>query len=600
MSQRAILTNKDEFKAVLGPLHLAEPLLDTFFKVRAFDDFLARIHAAGRPDFFTSALEQSGVSSSWNDTCLARIPRTGPLVVTANHPHGLADGLVAMDFILRARPDALVVGNRWLSQIPGIRPWLIEVNPFKTGEEDTGNMTGVRRIMSHLKAGGCIVTFPAGEVSSLKLKARRVEDSVWSPQVIRLARKVGASVLPLHIEGKNSALFQSAGLIHPRMRTALLLREFFRHRGKVIRLRVANPVMPAQLQDHPDDEEATSFLRLRCELLPARDQSSRASGTKSTPLVLAPIIPPINPTLLRAELESLPPEDLLLTSGDFRVYRFLGADLPHTLREIGRLRETTFRSVSEGTGLECDLDAYDAWYDQMILWDDKTSQIVGGYRLGPTDRILPLKGKHGLYTSTLFEFKCDFFRRMDPALEMGRSFIRQEYQRKPTSLPLLWRGIGRYVVRFPKYHLLFGPVSINPEYGQASKDLILSYLKNNRSADDLAPLVRAKNPPRAMSLRDADLDVLQRCAFDLDHVSGLVSDLEPDAKSVPVLLKHYLKLNGRLIAFNVDETFGGCLDGLIVVDLTQTDRKLLAAYMGEEGVKGFLDFHDFEDSRPGK
>ena len=103
-----------------------------------------------------------------------------------------------------------------------------------------------------------------------------------------------------------------------------------------------------------------------------------------------------------------------------------------------------------------------------------------------------------------------------------------------------------------------------------------------------------------MSLRDADLDVLQRCAFDLDHVSGLVSDLEPDAKSVPVLLKHYLKLNGRLIAFNVDETFGGCLDGLIVVDLTQTDRKLLAAYMGEEGVKGFLDFHDFEDSRPGK
>ena len=75
-----------------------------------------------------------------------------------------------------------------------------------------------------------------------------------------------------------------------------------------------------------------------------------------------------------------------------------------------------------------------------------------------------------------------------------------------TSLPLLWRGIGRYVVRFPKYHLLFGPVSINPEYGQASKELILSYLKNNRSADDLLPLVRAKNPPRSMSLHDADLD----------------------------------------------------------------------------------------------
>jgi hypothetical protein len=210
---------------------------------------------------------------------------------------------------------------------------------------------------------------------------------------------------------------------------------------------------------------------------------------------------------------------------------------------------------------------------------------------------LPLQGKHGLYTSTLFEFKGDFFRRMDPALEMGRSFIRQEYQRKPTSLPLLWRGIGRYVVRFPKYHLLFGPVSINPEYGQASKELILSYLKNNRSADDLLPLVRAKNPPRSMSLHDADLDVLQRCAFDLEHVSSLVSDLEPDAKAVPVLLKHYLKLNGRLIAFNVDEGFGGCLDGLIVVDLTQTDAKLLAAYMGDEGARQFLEYHDFDGTK---
>jgi putative hemolysin len=527
---------------------------------------------------------------------LARIPRSGPLVVVANHPHGLADGLVAMDFLLRARPDALVVGNRWLRQIPGIRPWLIEVNPFSPDAADPGNVAGTRRILAHLRAGGCILTFPAGEVSSLRLKSRRVDDPVWSPQVVRMARKVGASILPLRIEGRNSGLFQSLGLVHPKVRTMLLLREFLYHRGKVIRLRTANPVTPSQLADHPEDEEATSFLRLRCELLSSRSEREKATAAKPT-APQSPIIAPVNPLLLRAELQSLPEEDLLLTSGDFKVYRFLGKDLPHTLREIGRLRETTFRSVSEGTGLDCDLDAFDAWYDQIVLWDDKASAIVGGYRLGPTDRILPLQGKHGLYTSTLFEFKGDFFRRMDPALEMGRSFIRQEYQRKPTSLPLLWRGIGRYVVRFPKYHLLFGPVSINPEYGQASKELILSYLKNNRSADDLLPLVRAKNPPRSMSLHDADLDVLQRCAFDLEHVSSLVSDLEPDAKAVPVLLKHYLKLNGRLIAFNVDEGFGGCLDGLIVVDLTQTDHKLLAAYMGEEGARQFLEYHDFDGAK---
>jgi putative hemolysin len=583
-----------DLRAALGPLGWSAPLLDRFFKAREFDEFLAGILASGRPDFFACAKEEGKLASSWDDGCLARIPRQGPVVVMANHPHGLADGIVAMDFLLRARPDALVVGNKWLAQIPGIRPWLIEVNPFDPDQADLGNVAGTRRILSHLKAGGCILTFPAGEVSNLSLKHRAVRDPVWSPQVVRLARRAQAAIVPMHLSGGNSRLFHSLGLLHPKVRTIMLLREFLAHRGKVIHLRTAKAVTPAQLSDHPDDEEATSFLRLRCELLSSRESAGKVAERKKQTEAWAPLIAPVKPALLRAELESLPPADCLLTSGTFKVYRFLGSELPHTLREIGRLRELTFRSVSEGSGNECDLDPFDAWYDQLILWDDQTSQIVGGYRLGPTDRILPLKGKHGMYTSTLFDFKGDFFRRMDPALEMGRSFIREEYQRKPTSLPLLWRGIGRYVARFPQYHLLFGPVSINPEYGQASKELILSYLRHNRSADDLAPLVRGKNPPRAMSLRDADVEVLQKCAFDLEHVSGLVSDLEPDAKSVPVLLKHYLKLNGRLIAFNVDEGFGGCLDGLIVVDLTKTDPKLLAAYMGDEGAKAFLDYHDFD------
>lgn len=588
-------TNVADLRDALGFLRWSAPLVDRFVQAKAFDDFLSGLAASGRADFFASAKDEAKLASSWDDACLARIPRQGPLVVVANHPHGLADGVVAMDFLLRARPDALVVGNRWLARIPGIRPWLVEVNPFDPKASDSTNLAGTRRILGHLKAGGCVLVFPAGEVSSCHLRQRRVADPVWSPQVVRLARRAGAAVLPLHLSGGNSRLFHSLGLFHPRLRTLMLLREFLAQRGKVIHLRTAKPVSPAQLADHPDDEEATSFLRLRCELLASRE--AKPAPVRERTAAWAPVIPPVKPNLIRAELESLPPADLLLSSGPFRVYRFLGAELPHTLREVGRLREVTFRAVSEGGGNECDLDPFDAWYDQLILWDDQTSQIVGGYRLGPTDRILPLKGKHGMYTSTLFEFKGEFFRRLDPALEMGRSFIREEYQRRPTSLPLLWRGIGRYVARFPRYHLLFGPVSVNPEYGQASKELILSYLRHNRTAEDLAPLVRAKNPPRAMSLRDADVEVLQRCAFDLEHVSGLVSDLEPDAKAVPVLLKHYLKLNGRLIAFNVDEAFGGCLDGLIVVDLTKTDPKLLAAYMGDDGARTFLDYHDFDPSR---
>ena len=93
--------NEQNLKAALGPLGWATSLLDNFFNAREFDEFLERLQVAGRSDFFASAKEQAQLSSTWNDSCLARIPREGPLVVMANHPHGLADGIVAMDFLLR-------------------------------------------------------------------------------------------------------------------------------------------------------------------------------------------------------------------------------------------------------------------------------------------------------------------------------------------------------------------------------------------------------------------------------------------------------------------------------------------------------------------
>jgi len=563
------------------------PLADRLLGLDTFTETLRQADGSGA-SFISAAMREFGIGSAWTDGDLARIPREGPLIVACNHPHGGADGLVALDLLLRARPDTRALANHLLANVAGMRPWLIHVNPF--GDAANQNLAGMRKAIAHLRAGGCLLVFPAGEVASLRPLERVVRDGHWTPHMVRLAKAARATVLPLHIEGRNRRRFHLAGLIHPRLRTALLVREMLALRGKTLRLRTGKAVAPEKLDDHATDDDAATFLRLRCELLPARPEGQHAERPSSRPL--APIIAPAAPALLRAELESLPADRCLVTAGRMRVWHFQGDELPHAMREIGRLREIAFRAVSEGSGLPADIDAFDGWYDQMVLWDDEASAIVGGYRLGPTDRILPAKGKRGLYTSTLFEFRTGFFEQMDPALEMGRSFIRPEYQRKPNALPLLWRGIGRYVVKNPRYSTLFGPVSINPEYSAASRELLLSWLRHNRAASELAPLVRAKNPPRTMHLRPADLELLKDCVFDLDHVNGLVSELEGDDKSLPTLLKHYLKLNGRLIAFNVDETFGGCLDGLITVDLTRSDPKLLNAYLGDEGARSFLDYHD--------
>jgi len=225
----------------------------------------------------------------------------------------------------------------------------------------------------------------------------------------------------------------------------------------------------------------------------------------------------------------------------------------------------------------------------MFVWHREDKEIVGAYRLGRTDNILKKRGKEGLYTTTLFEMKPAFLKQINPALEMGRSFISPKYQRSFAPLLLLWKGIGQYVVKYPKYKILFGPVSISNDYETSSRNLMVKFLTVTNYLPDLARKVKPKMPfkaPRKSGWQPAGKQEL----LDIDDVSDVVSNIESDAKGVPILLKQYLKLGGKLLGFNVDPDFANALDGLILVDLTKTDEKILIRYMGDEGMKKFKAF----------
>jgi len=216
------------------------------------------------------------------------------------------------------------------------------------------------------------------------------------------------------------------------------------------------------------------------------------------------------------------------------------------------------------------------------MWNRAAKEIVGSYRLGRADEILAKQGIPGLYTSSLFKFNEGLLERLGPALELGRSSIRQEYQRKATSLALLWRGIGEYLVRNPHYKVLFGPVSISRDYQRTSRSLMIEFLEKQRGDESLAGLVKAKNPPKERLDRH-ERETLEGLVKDVDDIGNLVAEIEEDNKGMPVLLRHYLRLNARLLSFNVDPTFGDCIDGLIVVDLRQADPRMLRRFMGEDG-----------------
>lgn len=308
----------------------------------------------------------------------------------------------------------------------------------------------------------------------------------------------------------------------------------------------------------------------------------------STPA--ANIVPAIRKSLLKAEVEALPPDQLLAASGVFTVHSARAGQIPWCLQEIGRLRELTFRSAGEGTGRASDIDLFDTYYLHLFVWDAKAECIVGAYRMGLADEILARYGKRGLYTQSLFKCGPRVLRTLNPAIELGRSFVRAEYQRNFAPLLLLWRGIGRFVARSPRHAVLFGPVSISNSYEPLSRRLIVDYLKANSIEAGLARHVKPRRPFRAGKPADWN-DAGFSGLGDIEELSRAIERIEPDRKGVPILLKHYLKLGGRVLGFNTDDQFGDALDGLILVDLRASDPRILARYMGDEGAAGFLAYH---------
>ena len=304
----------------------------------------------------------------------------------------------------------------------------------------------------------------------------------------------------------------------------------------------------------------------------------------------APVIDEIPRAALRAEIDALGPDERLVDRGRFLVCCARAGQIPWALREIGRLRELTFRAVGEGTGRSSDIDAFDAFYLHLFVWDAHSASIAGAYRLGLVDEILASHGKRGLYTHSLFRYRAPMPESLSPAIELGRSFVREEYQRSFAALLLLWAGIGRFVERAPRYAVLFGPVSISARYAPASRQLIVEYLSANSTDAQLARYVRPRRPFRD-GARTAAPGAVNLAPGSIEELSRRIAAIEQDGKGVPVLLRLYLQLGGRLLGFNLDRDFADALDGLVMVDLREVDDAVLARYMGKRGAAAFRAFH---------
>ncbi|MEX2403933.1 MAG: GNAT family N-acyltransferase [Balneolales bacterium] len=583
---------KDPFRRKL--FSLVASSLERFLSLKELNEIYA--DALKKDDdrqFFEKILETMNIQYLISERDLERIPENGPVIITANHPFGGIEGVILASIMKSVRPDVKVMANYLLERIPESQDLFFFVDPFGGKESARANLAALKKTISFVKNGGMLGMFPAGEVSHLQMQKRKVTDPEWSDTVSKIIRKTGASVLPVYFNGFNGALFQILGLIHPKLRTVMLPHELCNKRDKDIEIRVGKLISPKKLFAFETDSEMTTYLRQRSYLLENRTEEEDGEKASFSLQVnkedLEPVINPVSENLLLDDINNLPSSQCLLEARDNTVFHATAEQIPNILREIGRLREITFRETGEGTGGSIDLDDFDDKYVHLFIWNNKACELVGSYRLGRTDEIIKNFGQEGLYTTTLFDIKPSLFEQIDPALEMGRSFIRTEYQRSYTPLLLLWKGIGHYVVKYPKYKILFGPVSINRDYHTFSRHLMVTFLKINNYLPELARKVKPKTPFRTRRIKG--LDLKKTIINNIEDVSELVSEFESDEKGIPVLLKQYLKLGGKLLGFNVDPDFSDVLDGLILVDLTKTDDLILKRYMGDDGIKEFHDYH---------
>jgi putative hemolysin len=431
------------------------------------------------------------------------------------------------------------------------------------------NISGIKKSLRLLDEGIPIGIFPAGEVSALKLNTLRISDKMWNPVVAKMIMKAKVKVLPVYFSGHNSLAFNLLGLVHPALRTAKLPSELLNKKEK-IKIRIGKPVSIKTINEFADPNDLLRFLRAKTYAL---ESSLEVESKKFLRLRLQKPINP-EPIIDETPVERLQEDinriekDLLFTHEQWKIYISSARFIPNILREISRLREITFREVGEGTNHSCDTDEFDLHYKHLFIWDDEHKKIVGAYRIGQGDVLFRKYKKEGFYLNELFKIKSGLYPILKSSLELGRSFIVKEYQRKPYSLMLLWKGVNEFLKKENKYEYLIGPVSISNSFSSLSKDLLVDFIEKHHYDKKLAEFVKPRKKYKYQYKGDGAA-LREMANDDIKVLDNMIAEIETSQHKIPVLLKKYLKQNAHIIAFNVDPAFNNSLDGFLVMKLNE-------------------------------
>ncbi|USH01227.1 lysophospholipid acyltransferase family protein [Grimontia kaedaensis] len=532
----------------------------------AFQDFAEKYPYLKGFEFVEQVLDYFHFSYATSDRERERIPSSGRVVIIANHPIGSLDGLALLKLVREIRPDVKAVANNLLMQLQPMHSCLLPVNNMsgKTPKEN------LRKIDEWLQNEGALIIFPAGEVS--RLSPTGVKDGAWHHGFLKMATKAKAPILPIHVDGRNSAVFYGASMVYKPLSTLLLVNEMFGQENNTINLTIGETIPFSSYHASANLPSKTRVKLFKKHLYSIAKGRSGEFPTESA--IAAP-----EPRLkLARELEQ---SELLGETPDGKyIYLYRYKDESHVMREIGRLREVAFRAVGEGTGQRRDIDKYDQHYFHLVLWDPKVMDIVGAYRFCDTQAVIAQHGLKAVYTHTLFDYGQGMSDVLSKGLELGRSFVQPKYWGK-RSLDYLWLGIGAFLAKHPHYRYLFGPVTISNAMPQAAKELLIFFYRNYFGANEA--IARSKRPFNLDSKKEHEL-LAHFCGDDYQKdLKTLKMLLDNLGTGIPTLYKQYSELcepgGVQFLDFSIDPDFADCIDGLVMVDMTKLKEKKRQRYI---------------------
>ncbi|GED21099.1 lysophospholipid acyltransferase family protein [Halomonas halmophila] len=533
---------------------------------REVNDFLSRHGELGWLEFIDQVFDHFRFGYTLSSRQRDNIPATGRVVIVANHPLGALDGLALIRMVAELRPDVCILANDLLCQIGPLSDVILPVDNLSR----KGYRRSLGRMVEALEDDRAVIVFPAGEVS--RAGPAGVRDGKWLSGFLHAARRTNAPILPVHINGRNSSWFYGLAHLHSQLGTLMLPSEMFRQRDRQLALRVGGLIPLARF----DREDLTTAVKMK---LLRKHVYRLGRGRKGVFVSETGIARPESRQRLREELREA--RRLGVTQDGKRILLFDSHPDSAVMRELGRLREITFRRVGEGSGSKRDLDDFDHYYRHLILWDDQDLEIAGAYRLGEVGAILDRHGVAGLYTSTIFQLDQAPWERWRHGVELGRSFVQPRYWGR-RSLEYLWVGLGAYLREHPEVRWLFGPVTIPNLMPPLARELLVGYYQHYHG--DGSTGIRPRAPYRLSLAGEQEVERLLSGDDAQQDFRRLRHALQAMGAGVPALYKQYIEVaepgGARFLAFGVDAGFGYCTDGLVEVDVTRLKPEKRARYIG--------------------